>query len=233
MIFLLFDIEIAFLYPWALALRELRWAGFFQLIVFFLLLLDRLRLRLAQGRRSTGVTSDAMEHDATRDSRPDHHRREDGAVGAPVVDLAGDVRPGVLRDRDDGDELRRATTSRASAPRCSAARRASPDLMIVAGRLSRKMAPVLRRIYDQMPEPKWVHLDGRLRVGRRRVRQLRARAGRRSDRAGRRVRARLPAAARVAHLRHRPAPAEDRSAEADRAVERIVARPGQPLIVNG
>ena len=39
MIFLLFDIEIAFLYPWALALRELRWVGFFQLIVFFLLLL--------------------------------------------------------------------------------------------------------------------------------------------------------------------------------------------------
>ncbi len=28
--------------------------------------------------------------------------------------------------------------------------------MIVAGRLSRKMAPALRRIYDQMPEPKWV-----------------------------------------------------------------------------
>ena len=30
------------------------------------------------------------------------------------------------------------------------------DLMIVAGRLSRKMAPALRRIYDPMPEPKWV-----------------------------------------------------------------------------
>ena len=30
------------------------------------------------------------------------------------------------------------------------------DLMIVAGRLSRKMAPVMRRVYDQMPEPKWV-----------------------------------------------------------------------------
>src|SRR4029079_11684533 len=37
--------------------------------------------------------------------------------------------------------------------------RASPrqaDLRIVAGRLSQKMAPVLRQIYDQMTEPKWV-----------------------------------------------------------------------------
>jgi len=30
------------------------------------------------------------------------------------------------------------------------------DLMIVAGRLSQKMAPVLRQVYDQMVEPKWV-----------------------------------------------------------------------------
>ncbi|MBI3901133.1 MAG: NADH-quinone oxidoreductase subunit NuoB, partial [Chlamydiia bacterium] len=37
--------------------------------------------------------------------------------------------------------------------------RASPrqsDLMIVAGRVSQKMAPILRTIYDQMLEPKWV-----------------------------------------------------------------------------
>src|SRR6184192_528213 len=51
------------------------------------------------------------------------------------------------------------------APRFDSARfgmevfRASPrqaDLMIVAGRVTQKMAPVLRQIYDQMAEPKWV-----------------------------------------------------------------------------
>ena len=37
--------------------------------------------------------------------------------------------------------------------------RASPrqaDIMIVSGRISQKMAPVVKRLYEQMPEPKWV-----------------------------------------------------------------------------
>ncbi|KAL7270963.1 hypothetical protein RUND412_006310 [Rhizina undulata] len=37
--------------------------------------------------------------------------------------------------------------------------RASPrqsDVMIVAGTLTNKMAPALRQVYDQMPEPRWV-----------------------------------------------------------------------------
>jgi NADH-quinone oxidoreductase subunit A len=39
MIFLLFDIEVAFLYPWAMALRDLGWAGFVQVVLFIGLLL--------------------------------------------------------------------------------------------------------------------------------------------------------------------------------------------------
>ena len=39
MIFLLFDIEVAFLYPWAMALRDLGWTGFVQVVLFMLLLL--------------------------------------------------------------------------------------------------------------------------------------------------------------------------------------------------
>ena len=39
MIFLLFDIEVAFLYPWAMALRDLGWPGFVQVVLFVVLLL--------------------------------------------------------------------------------------------------------------------------------------------------------------------------------------------------
>src|SRR5215813_7663432 len=38
MIFLLFDIEVAFLYPWAMALRDLGWSGFVQVVIFMALL---------------------------------------------------------------------------------------------------------------------------------------------------------------------------------------------------
>ena len=39
MIFLLFDIEVAFLYPWAMALRDLGWTAFVQVVLFTVLLL--------------------------------------------------------------------------------------------------------------------------------------------------------------------------------------------------
>jgi NADH-quinone oxidoreductase subunit A len=38
MIFLLFDIEVAFLYPWAMAMRDLAWVGLVQIVVFVLIL---------------------------------------------------------------------------------------------------------------------------------------------------------------------------------------------------
>jgi NADH-quinone oxidoreductase subunit A len=34
MVFLLFDIEVAFLYPWAMALRDLGWTGYVQVVLF-------------------------------------------------------------------------------------------------------------------------------------------------------------------------------------------------------
>ena len=39
MVFILFDVEAIFLYPWAMALRDLRWVGLLQIVVFFVILL--------------------------------------------------------------------------------------------------------------------------------------------------------------------------------------------------
>ena len=53
-------------------------------------------------------------------------------------------------------EMMNATSGRNDLARFGAEVFRQADVMIVSGRVSRKMAPVLRRIYDQMPEPKWV-----------------------------------------------------------------------------
>ncbi len=56
-------------------------------------------------------------------------------------------------------EMMQASVPRYDMERFGAAPRASPrqsDVMIVAGTLTNKMAPALRKVYDQMPEPRWV-----------------------------------------------------------------------------
>ena len=59
MIFLLFDIEVAFLYPWALAIRDLGWAGFIQIITFFFILLVGYIYVWRKGVLDWGVTRTA------------------------------------------------------------------------------------------------------------------------------------------------------------------------------
>jgi NADH-quinone oxidoreductase subunit B len=56
-------------------------------------------------------------------------------------------------------EMMQAAASRYDMDRFGMLFRPSPrqsDVMIVAGTLTNKMAPALRRVYDQMPDPKWV-----------------------------------------------------------------------------
>lgn len=38
LLFLIFDVEAAFLYPWAVIYRELGWYGFFEMVIFVLIL---------------------------------------------------------------------------------------------------------------------------------------------------------------------------------------------------
>ena len=56
-------------------------------------------------------------------------------------------------------EMMQMSMPRYDAERFGFAPRASPrqsDVMIVAGTLTNKMAPAMRKVYDQMPEPRWV-----------------------------------------------------------------------------
>ncbi len=87
------------------------------------------------------------------------------------------------------------------------------DLMIVAGRVSQKMAPVVRQVYDQMPNPKWVIAMGVCASSGRHVQQLRDRPGRRPHRPRGRVPARLPAAPGDAAGRDPQAPRADQGRE--------------------
>jgi len=59
MIFLLFDIEVAFLYPWAMALRDLGWNGFVQVLLFMGLLLAGYIYLWRQGVLDWGPEFDA------------------------------------------------------------------------------------------------------------------------------------------------------------------------------
>ncbi|EOM75727.1 NADH-quinone oxidoreductase subunit B [Rhodococcus rhodnii] len=88
-----------------------------------------------------------------------------GFLLSTVEGLAGYLRKGSLWPATFGLACCAIEMMATSGPRYDIARfgmeafRASPrqaDLMIVAGRVSQKMAPVLRQIYDQMVEPKWV-----------------------------------------------------------------------------
>ena len=56
-LFILFDLEIAFLFPWAVALQRHRCAGFWAMMIFLADPGGRLRLRVEQGRARLGVTS--------------------------------------------------------------------------------------------------------------------------------------------------------------------------------
>ena len=55
-LFILFDLEIAFLFPWAVALRDIGASGFWAMMVFLAILVVGLRLRVEEGRAGLGVT---------------------------------------------------------------------------------------------------------------------------------------------------------------------------------
>ena len=202
MLFIMFDIEIIFLYPWAVANADLGLFGMVAMLVFAGLFFLSFVYELAMGGLNWGP---ALPAGRSRPGAGAHHHQHD-PQGRPRGPRAArrarrEGRGGLMAFRDkvglaDGleglqhnfltarlEDLVRWARRRSLMPAtfglaCCAIEmmatgaahydlarfgmetfRASPrqaDLMIVAGRVSQKMAPILRTIYDQMAEPKWV-----------------------------------------------------------------------------
>ena len=149
MLFIVFDIEIVFLYPWAVTFDIWAPSPWWRWICSWPPVFVAVRVRVAAGVDSSG----------TRRTLPGGILLSTGEGRGFVrkgIAVAGHVRAGLLRHRDDVHRgPPRFDIARFGMERFSATPRQA-DLMIVAGRVSQKMAPVLRQVYDQMAEPKWV-----------------------------------------------------------------------------
>ncbi len=120
-----------------------------------------------QQAASTKMTSPVLGPGAEQDailSRVTDEINDKGFVVAQVDKLAAWAQTGSLWPMTFGlaccaVEMMHAGTARYDLDRFGVLFRPSPrqsDVMIVAGTLTNKMAPALRKVYDQMPEPRWV-----------------------------------------------------------------------------
>ena len=181
LLFIIFDLEVAFLFPWAVAFHDIGAFGFWSMILFLGRADDRLRLRVEQGGAGMGLTAGPIVAPAPRgildpstgkpvgaDDRffgeVDANLADKGFLVTSTDELIQWARAGSLMWMTFGlaccaVEMMQLSMPRYDVERFGFAPRGSPrqsDVMIVAGTLTNKMAPALRKVYDQMPEPRYV-----------------------------------------------------------------------------
>jgi len=158
-LFIIFDLEVAFLFPWAVSLGSIGIFGFWSMMIFLLILTIGFIYEWKKG---------ALEWE--KKQIPDEFKKlaqefsEKGFITTSLDNLINWSRTGSLHWMTFGlaccaVEMMQTSMPRYDLERFGAAPRASPrqsDVMIVAGTLTNKMAPALRKVYDQMPEPRYV-----------------------------------------------------------------------------
>ena len=210
--FLVFDIETAFLYPWALALPRavlLGRARRGRVRRRHLVLRarrdpglhghpgGRARLRVAQARRRVGVPMGSRFRD-----RPSSKTRSTGRASSRCSSTRSSPPAAAW---SSCPSRRPSTTSRASAPSSRASRPRQADLLIIVGTITERQGPALRRIYEQMCEPKWVVAFGVCASTGGFYQNYSTMPGADQVDPGRRLHPRLPAAARTGARRPDPA----------------------------
>ena len=169
-LFLIFDVEAMFMFPWAVIVREVGVAGLFNILFFMLILVLGLAYAWKKedfGMEIKGVNIKSMKYDAFNDNEYIEELRANG-VNVVVGKLdqlinwgrSNSLWPLTFATSCCGIEFMAVGAARYDFARFGfEVTRASPrqaDVIVVAGTIVHKMAPVLRRLYDQMAEPKYV-----------------------------------------------------------------------------
>jgi NADH-quinone oxidoreductase subunit B len=173
-LFVLFDVEIIFLYPWAVNFKALGLFGFVEMLVFLRFVLAGFCLRDQKGSLEMGMTNERqMKKNRSKQSEREKPTIVDpppGHTGAGFFATSMDqaiglarknslwplaLRHQLLRHRIHEHHELALRPGRFGMERLSFSPRQS-DLLMVMGTIAKKMAPVLREVYTQMAEPKWV-----------------------------------------------------------------------------
>ena len=174
-LFIIFDLEVAFLFPWAVSLGKIGAFGFWSMMFFLTVLTVGFVYEWKKGPLSgtdfmglitspqTSPIPPGADQDAVLAAVGDEIANR-GFVIAQADKLFNWARTGSLWPMTFGlaccaVEMMHSAASRYDMDRFGMLFRPSPrqsDVMIVAGTLTNKMAPALRKVYDQMAEPRWV-----------------------------------------------------------------------------
>ena len=167
-LFIIFDLEIAYLFPWAISLGSIGLYGFWSMMIFLGVLtigfIYEWKKELWTGNNNMKILEDKQKQIPEEFKEIAKDFAEKGFVTTSVDNLVNWARTGSLHWMTFGlaccaVEMMQTSMPRYDLERFGAAPRASPrqsDVMIVAGTLTNKMAPALRKVYDQMPEPRYV-----------------------------------------------------------------------------
>ena len=159
-LFIIFDLEVAFLFPWAISLSSIGLAGYISMMIFLFILTVGFIYEWKKGALEWGIKESFFKDNLEKSMQPNNK----GYILTKFSDLLAWARSGSLWPMSFGlaccaVEMMQTGASRYDLDRFGVVFRPSPrqsDVMIVAGTLTNKMAPALRKVYDQMPEPRWV-----------------------------------------------------------------------------
>lgn len=174
-LFLMFEVETVFLFPWAVITRELGVAGLFSVLFFLIILILGLAYAWRKGAFGMEVTKKPKIKSIPYEEFTDNETleklvRELNAGGANVAlgvlddfvnwGRSNSLWPLTFATSCCGIEFMALGAARYDMARFGfEVARASPrqaDMIMVCGTITNKMAPVLKRLYDQMADPKYV-----------------------------------------------------------------------------